>query len=75
MDTSTNSYNSLLSSERKEMNDLNIRKRQYELEQDLKNNANIQYVKQITNYLNQGSQSAKSIYDLINKENKMITET
>jgi len=41
MDVSTNSYNSLLRDERKEMNDYNIRKRQQELEQDLNNNTNI----------------------------------
>lgn len=57
------------------MNDFNIRKRQQELEQDLINNTNVNYVKQITNYLNQGSEKAKNIQDMINKENKMITET
>lgn len=61
MDVSTQSQNTLLTTERKNMSDLNIRKRQYELEQDLKNNANNEYVKQITSQLLKGEGAAKNI--------------
>lgn len=56
------------------MTDMNVRKRQYDLEQDLKNNANNEYVKQITSYLLKGEGAAKNIYELISKENKMLTQ-
>jgi hypothetical protein len=75
IDSSTNTYNGLLQTERTEVTQIGLRRKQYALEQDLKNDVQADYVKQITGYLERGSEKARNIYDMIEKEQTMVTDT